>query len=98
MKISWRSTPFYGGLAISSSPNAFFDCSTDHGDWWTPIGAKKYYTIPNTIPIGMINGNQGPEIRLWVRIPFGRLPSACRNYRKNHYYIIFNAITFVLLK
>ena len=98
IKISWRAC-FYGGLAVSSSSSTFLDCSTDQTDWWYPIGAKTYHNKANTMPIHMDKGNESPEIRLWVRIPAGSIPSHCKcKYRQHHSNIILVSTILMTIK
>ena len=98
IKISWVKY-FYGGLAVSNDAASFLDCSTDQGDWWYPIGAKRCYLKSNTIPIYMNNGNESPEIRLWVRVPSGIIPSHCKcNYRQHHINTMLVVTVFLTIK
>ena len=69
IKISWREK-FYGGLAKNNADSTYFDCSAgDDLYWWYPIGATRYYTIINTIPLNLNERYEGPEITLWIRCP-----------------------------
>ena len=93
-EISWDDK-FSGGLAKSSATDyAFFDCSADLGDWWYSIGSKKCYTVANTMPIHMDTGYQGPEIRLWIRIPQKNLITMGKCNNKDHY---LKVIALILL-
>ena len=94
IKISWTES-FIGGIAKSNSTTrTFFDCSTDYGQWWFPIGAKRHHTIENTIPVHRNPDYEGPEIRLWIRIPSGRIQTACK-YNNRHHNIAIVIIVLV---
>ena len=89
VKLSWT-TYFKGGLAKSSAPTfTFFDCSADLGNWWYPIGARRYHTVSNTMPIHMDKEYQGPEIRLWIRIPPRSISCRCKcNKNRLNFYVM----------
>ena len=81
VKLSWRGA-FVNGIGLTNSGCSYLDCSAGNNSaWWFPIGCIKYYTIPNTMPLISSIDYQGPEIRLWIRVP----ASEADGYPLTHY-------------
>ena len=68
VRLSWKNY-FDGGLSMAWYGNTYLDCFAGNNTyWWYSIGAKKWYTKKNTMPL-IAEYYEGPEIKLWVRVP-----------------------------